>query len=62
MNKKNTILFWDWKEDAPVDKIIKLGRKYKHYFYVPFDDANYCVFSDKPIKNEEEAWNVIEAE
>ena len=61
MNKKNAILYWDWKEDAPVDQIIKLGRKYKHYSWVQLDDANYCVFSDKKI-NEKEAQNLVESE
>lgn len=62
MNKKNVILYWHCNEDAPVDKIVELARKYKHYSWVPFDDANYCVFSNNEIKSEEEAWNIIEAE
>jgi hypothetical protein len=64
MNKKNVVLHWELNDDTPVDEIVKLARKYKHHFWVPYGEAlcEFCVFSDQEIKSEEEAWNIIEAE
>jgi len=61
MNKKRDyrVVYYDWKEDAPVGDIIRYGRKYKNFFQLPYDDGNYIVFSNFKIKSGEDCEKLI---
>ena len=61
MNKKRDyrVVYYDWKEEAPVGDIIRYGRKYKNFFQLPHDDGNFIIFSDFKVKSEAQCEELI---
>lgn len=56
MNKRDyEVIYCDWKEDVPIADVVRLGRKYKHFYQLPYDDGNYIIFSDFKIRSANEA-------
>jgi hypothetical protein len=64
LNSKNkyAIVYWDWKENTPVNDIVKLGRKYKNVFFTSIDDGNYAIFSNSKIKGHAQAERILWSE
>lgn len=50
------VIQWDWKEDAPIDKICKLSREYPYQYETTLgEDQNFLFFSTFPIRNDSAA-------
>lgn len=58
-NRDYRVVYYDWKEDAPIANIIRYGREYKNFFQLPVDDGNYIVFSDFKIKSQYDCEQLI---
>ena len=58
--KDYEVLWWDWKEQAPWQECVELGRKYQHHCAVDMgDDSYYALFSNTRFESNESAKKVV---
>ena len=59
VNKDFESIYCDWREEVPIDDVVRLGRKYKHFYQFVEDDGNFIIFSDFKIRCDDEAQKLI---